>query len=277
MSDQNNPGSTEQKGQKDVFLQGFALPKGLELPSSQSYVIEEEKVETKFSGFSERYGKMVNHYYALIEEIALFDFKQTDVDISIDEFRRYCNTILFSRIMYVRKKASLDSVRFIIGPTDPVVLIPDVLKVIINHIGVCRDKEQGLIFEPNYSLDGLNLKSGVDPKSVKTIHNVDYSSHLMTEDEMHDLARKLIKYQRAGVSMWTNYHRDIAGCPSFMGFCVVQDQVMHHLPKQSFTKALLATVMDITGIEMVVRPRMFYGSVNKMDLYLSGLIQRKST
>jgi hypothetical protein len=270
MSNQDSirPGSKDQNESIDVFQQGFNFPKGFSVPSGQASVIEEDIVEVKFSFFSTRFGKMVNHYYALLEEVACFDFQQSECDITLDEWRKYCNTILLSRIRYVRKKASLGFEKFIIGPTDPVVLIPDLLKTLINHIGVVRDSEYGLVFEPVCVQEkDLPLSKGKKQS---------LNDYILNQDQMHQLARKLMKYQRAGVTMWTEYHRTIDGCPSFMGFSVAKEKVMHYLPKQSMTKALFASIMDITGIEMIINPRLYYGDVNKMDMFLAGLIQRKS-
>jgi hypothetical protein len=116
------PGS---KDQNSNILDGFTIPEGVEIPNSQSCVLQEENVEVSFSFSSERFVKMTRHYYSLIEEIAIFEQRNESCDISYDEFVKYMNTILYSRVCYVRKRAGLGNEEGVFGPTDPVVLIPD--------------------------------------------------------------------------------------------------------------------------------------------------------
>lgn len=251
-----SPGSSDQKNNN---FAGFTVPSGVSIPNSQSSVLEEEIVEVKFSFSSERFQRIIAHYYSLIEEVALFEFKQEECDITRDEFIKYVNTLLHSRIAYVRSKANLTSVKVVVGPTNPIILIPDLVKCLLNHIGIVRDDEQGLIYHPTLVLEkGTNVED-----------------FILSSSAMEKVAAKLRKYQRNGVTMWTEYTRLTEGDVDFMGFAIIKDKVMHHLPQKSFTKALLASALDVTGIELIVRPRHFYGDVKKMDLYLASLIQRK--
>lgn len=158
------------------------------------------------------------------------------------DFMRYLNTILYSRVAYVRNEP-------VFLRWGDLVCVPAFFSVAIAKIGRAVNNSLGLELVPKVQFT---------------------PEQLMTQDEVWAFSRRLELLERFGFTMGYGYLRNKEGDYHVMSFFHTETNVYSPNDQAPESFSVLASFLSTTGIEAVLAPRVNYGQTR----YLAALVRK---
>lgn len=168
--------------------------------------------------------------------------KDSDFPFDLETFKKYCNTLVVSRIAWVTGKSNLLIVRPEDGTTCPALLAQ-----VMMNIGRVADDSLGIQLEPAFAEDEQKVKDGC-----------------LSKEEMAKISyylRRIEKYVGA-----QGYLKDKSGSWEFMTMQLVDNQIRAPRNAAHPAYSLLAAVTGNKTLVSALSPRVKYGD---MDVFKS--------
>jgi hypothetical protein len=181
----------------------------------------------------------------------VIDMRGGNLPFSEDELQKYLSLLVRLRVAYVNNK------RVPYRPTD-LIAVPAFVSVVLQNLGVVHHLELGLELRPVINGDNCETWSEEDLR-------------LMTK-----VSRGITALGNYGLEYAKGYDRMKEGSFDFMTMSVLKDKVMGITREAHPVYALLASVLNLTGIEIALSPRIIYGSITHFKRLVAHLATLKS-
>jgi hypothetical protein len=210
---------------------GFDFPKSVRDASESikpSYLVA-QKVIVEFFPTMGALESYVNVEYSAIQ----LESQREGVDVTFteEEFAKYCNTLIQSRVAWVNG----DMRNVIIHPQDHIAC-PSLLDAILKNLGIVFDTRQGLTLVP---------------------HVTDLP--ILTRDRMHEIS--FILFAMQGYICGTGYIADKSGTVEFMSMQLETETLVSELNVHP-AYSTLASVVGPTWTGVNSAPRIKYGDLS---------------
>lgn len=202
---------------------------------------------------------------------------------TLEDFKKYINTLVFSRIQWVRGR------HYIIHPNDKVA-VPAFLSVVLMNIGRAEETSLGISLLPDlrktddvlFRIQEFDAREEVRKQEWEVQHSVEgvegefrgasdterniaiYS--LLSKDEMFIISRHLKSIN--GYQYSDGYLKDRFGTFDFMAMQMVGDYVMRHESSTHPVYGLLSSILEPHLVCSALSPLVRYGN----KAYLRGLL-----
>lgn len=188
----------------------------------------------------------VNFFSAdsLIEQFASVEYQALDynarktggeVPFTIEEFKAYCNSIVASRIQWVRGE------RYIYHPNDPIVS-PSFLAVICMNIGIAMELTKGITLRP------ASIPTDVKVFSKKEMEPISF------------YLASLGNYDGA-----KGYLKDKSGSWEFMSMQLIDGKIRNENADTHPVYAIMASVVGPLMVNSVLSPLVYYGDITLFE------------
>lgn len=155
--------------------------------------------------------------------------------MTLENFKKYCNTFVVSRIAWVRG----DSKNVIVRPEERI-LVPSLLDSVLKNIGVVYETSLGLTLNPTIDYDAVEV---------------------LTADDMRKIGFYLSSIKEYIGSL--GYIKDKTGCWDFMSMQIIDDVVQNFTDHAHPAYAILASIVAPKWVvSTVMSPRVRYGDLN---------------
>jgi len=173
--------------------------------------------------------------------------KGGDFPISFDDFKKYINTIIKSRVDYVNYPGN--GKRSIFSPTERFV-VPSYLSCVLSNVGRARHVDYGIELYPKFI---GNVEVFEDKASAMRVSN----------------ALKIIK--GIGFEYAEGFTRSKEGSFDFMTMTLMEGIVRNISKDPHPVFALLSSTLNVKGVETVLSPRISYGREEHLANLVRGL------
>ena len=194
--------------------------------------------------FSMEEGIFKDYIYAEHSAIMAAVNDESEFPFDLETFKKYCNTLVVSRIAWVLGKTNL----LIVRPEDPITC-PALLAQVMMNIGRVSDDSIGVQLEPGFSESDHEVVKGC-----------------LTKEEMQKISfylRRIEKYVGA-----QGYLKDKSGSWDFMTMQLVDSQIRAPRNAAHPAYSLLAAITGNKTLVSALSPRVKYGD---MELF-KGLV-----
>lgn len=157
----------------------------------------------------------------------------------------YVRSLVRLRVDYV------NGVRVGIRPTDYIV-VPSFIHVVLENLGLARDENLGIELYPELDMED----SGV----------------LLSDEEMLEISNHLRSFGAVGFEYADGYSRDKTGSWDFMAMTIISNIVRTHTHESHPVYSLLASTLELSGVELVLQPRVSYGRTQHLASIVRALV-----
>lgn len=190
-----------------------------------------DEVDVFIDPYAEVLTEYVTELYSNLENVVTM--RGGILGFDEDQLLQYCSNLVVIRVDYVNGH------RPMYRPNDSVA-VPAYLSVVLSNIGKASHIDLGVELRPVVE----------DDKRPK-----------ISPDEMMALSRKLMALGSFGFEYAKGYERSREGSYDFMTMTVMKGMVLATTRDSHPVNALLAASINMRGIEIILSPRITYGSV----------------
>lgn len=169
----------------------------------------------------------------------------------VKDLFRYCATILYCRVAWVRRE------RPFLKANDRF-LTPDFIYLLSQSIGIASDPDSGLELTPifNHVVENdVVMFPGFDETLVPA----------MTYDEVITMSRYLSLFKNHGFVFAVGYWKKVEGRLDVMATWCVQENAVSHRPKSHPVVALMSSTLNLQAARNLLNPVINYGPLKQFE------------